>query len=107
MQCYFLASVDKRGRPTGCVSLPTPSGQEVVILFRGENEKMNLIGQFFADRLPKGSHGIRTMYMEVSSFEEAARELQQTFLDLDAVTFLVDSDPFVTQLVAFLRQRAR
>jgi hypothetical protein len=105
MQCYFLVHVDKHGQPNGCPSLPTPGGQEVVILFQSENETMNLIGQFVTDRLPKGSHGIRSMYMEVSSFEEAARELQQTFFDLDAVTFLLESDPFVTQVAAYQRQR--
>jgi hypothetical protein len=106
MRCYFMVTVDNRGQPNGCPSLPTPGGQEVVVLFQGENETMNLIGQFFADRLPEGSSQIRSMYMDVSSYEEAARELQQTFF-VDAVTFLLESDPFVTQVAAYQRQRGR
>jgi hypothetical protein len=105
MQCYYLVSVDERGELTGCISLPTPGG-EVIVLFLGENEKMNVIARFFVDRLPVG-HGVRSAYVEVSSPKEAAREIKQTFLNLDAAVFLMDSDPFVTQVVAALRQRGR
>ncbi len=95
----------ERGEVIGCPSLPTPGG-EVIVLFQGENEKMEVIARFFADRVSEG-HGIRSVYMKVSSPKKAAREIKQTFLDLDAAVFLMDSDPFVTQVVAALRQKGR
>lgn len=106
MRWYYLVSVDGRGKVAGCPALPAPGGQEVMVLFPGENENMEVIARFFADKLPAG-YGIRSAYMKVSSLEKAARELKKTFLDLDAAVFVPDSDPFVTQAVAALRHRGR
>ncbi|SRR6266496_6556832 len=85
MRYYYLVSIDERGEVIGCPSLPTPGG-EVIVLFQGENEKMEVIARFFADRVSEG-HGIRSVYMKVSSPKKAAREIKQTFLDLDAARF--------------------
>jgi hypothetical protein len=103
MRWYYYVSVDERGQPIGCPTLPTPGG-EIIILFQGENEKMAVIGRWMVSRLREGD-GVRSVYMKVSSFEKAVRELKQTFLDLDAAVFLRENDPFVFQLVALLRQR--
>jgi hypothetical protein len=75
-----------------------------ILLFQGENEKMDVIMRYAVDRLREGG-GIVSAYLEVPSPEEAARELWETFMISDDVVFLVDSDPFVTQLVASLRQQ--
>jgi len=99
------AAADEREELTGCPSLPTPRG-EVIVLFPSENEKMQVIARYFVDRAPEGQ-GIRSMYMEVSSPKEAVGEIRQTFLDLDAAVFLMDSDPYVTQAVAILRKGGR
>jgi hypothetical protein len=80
----------------------TPSGQ-VIVVFREEGETMRLIARYIGEQLG-GIQRINLLCMEFSSLQEVAREFKKAFF-LNGVTFLMESDPVVAELVAGLRQR--
>src|SRR5215469_15613167 len=104
MPYYFLLTVDEYGEPTGCVYFDTPGGR-VIVLFQNEgSEQMHVIADHAVNSMPR-LHSVRSAYLEVSSFEEAARELDDSFPELCPIVFLTDNHPFVIQLVASLRNK--
>jgi hypothetical protein len=103
MRCYFLLIVDEHEEVAGCVYADTPGGH-VIVLFQGENEPMRVIGRHAVNSIP-ALHSLRSMYLEVSSPKEAARELEDAFPELRPIIFLTDSHPFIVQLVARLRKK--
>ena len=102
MECCFLFAVDEHGESTAPISVGTPSGQ-VIVVFREENETMQLIARYLGEQLAE-IKSINSLCFEFSSIQEAALDFKQAFF-LNGVTFVMDSDPVVVQLVAGLRQR--
>jgi hypothetical protein len=102
MDYYFLFAADENGEATSPISWNTPSGK-IIVVFQDENETMAVIAAYIASQI-RGVHGINSVCWEFSSIEDVAWKFRQAFLNMESVSFLLDSDPVVAQLVAGLRQ---
>jgi hypothetical protein len=77
--------------------------ERVIVLFE-DQEKLSLVARWAAETLLKPGEQIVAVSIEFSSFEEAVRELRQADPIFDGF-YMTDSHPFVTELVANLRQQ--
>ena len=84
------------------IELSTADGR-VIVLFQDQN-KLDRIARWVGDEILGPGGQIAAVSVDFPSFEDAVREFVQADPTLD-VTFMTDSHPFVTQLVAELRRK--
>jgi len=97
----MLIAIDEREDLARYLYLDTTAGQ-VVILFQ-DKEKLRVIARSVLNLKLAPGESMQVMDVDVSSIEEAAREIRENDPLLRDAIVLTDSDPFVTRLVVSLR----
>jgi len=102
MRYLVLIFLDEHESPISFLYLDTNVGR-VVILFR-DQDKLAVVAGYAIEHILKPGHKMGVVELEFSSTEEAAHLFGEDDPLLRDATFLPDSDPFVTELVASLRK---